>query len=128
MKLKREFILSQVEKDRINRLDNMFTEGEHDYLNGKRLPNKIKEKIDVLYFKHLSKVEVNGWGRRLLDAELEDLRKDHICKGNTNKRHWVKAYMLNWILWLPIEPDLEFFKDALDRQETYRALIQNAYE
>lgn len=125
LRLKKEFFLSPEDKKRILELDNLILDG--DYLNGKRLPEKIKAEIDALFDKSPLKSLQQGFNS-VLDIELDDLRKDPICRGNSNKRFWVKTYLLSWLVELPETLTLKKCFSLLTCREAKRIIFDKAYE
>lgn len=129
-KLKEAFKMTEAEKTRVAELDRMFTPsgGNHEYLNGKRLPKKIQEEIRALYHKYLYPIHNIGWNTNLKLIELEDLKRDPFCKGNSNKGYWVMAYMLGWVANLPETLEIDYLYNTLRSREASRLLIYYAYE
>jgi len=125
--LKENFKMTEAEKIEARELDDIFLKNDHEYLKDKRLPESIKNRIDKLYFKYLHVIQ-NGWGKTILDYELEDLKKDGICGHNKNKVYWVKAYLLTWIINAKYEAKAEsILRMIISGKDSYKMMIENIY-
>ena len=128
-KIKRDFKQFAIKNtDKIRQCENIFFDNDHEYLH-KRLPEHWKKEIDNLWYNSpLSKIQDGFKTHALMDYELADLKNDHICNRNANKSYWIKSYMLSWLLNLPDKPNAQYLMSSLDRRESFRCLIKNAYE
>jgi len=125
MKIKKEFILSIEDKNRILEIDKIMV--DDGYLNGKALPKKMKLEIDALYKKYISSGLRDGF-LSLLDTELQDLKTDPFCKNNSNKRFWVKSYILSWLTELGEDLTMQKCFSLLTCRKAKQILYNNAYE
>lgn len=120
--------MSEQEKKQVDEVRNIFFNNGHKLLRSKKaVPVTICRIIDDLYFKYLDPFN-NITYFNVLRAELEDLKKDPFCKHNHNKACWVKSYMLEWIVNLPLVVDEDFLFSNISGRESYCFIIKNAYE
>ena len=126
--LKPKYQITEDERHRFNEIAMDFVANDSELLrSGKRIGRKLAGEIEAAYYKYLAGVTV-GWGREILDVELEDLKHDSICKDNHNKKHWVMSYMLVWLADLKPEATADDFYTALTTREAHRVLMEKAYE
>lgn len=124
--LKEQYTLSKEEKIEIAALNEEFYKNDHELLNGKRISKSLADKISDLYYKHLGSITFD-WGNDLLKVELKDLKNDSFTGNNSNKKYWVMAYMLDWLVDLDELPMEDFFYNALTKREAYRQLLLAVY-
>lgn len=129
-KLKNEYIVTEAFKKEIRILENIFFEDEHKFLSGTRLPKKIKDNIDKLWWSlPCSKIQHGFKTYAMVEHELEDLKKDPICGKNSNKIPWIKIYMMSWLCYLPLIASIDFLYAQLTCARTsHNLLITNAYQ
>lgn len=128
-RIKKEFKQFAVKNaNKIRECENIFFDNDHKYLRT-RFPEHWKKEIDNLwYISPLSKIQDGFKTTALMDYEIADLKNDGICNRNTNKEYWVKSYMLAWLLNMPDKPDIQYLMSSIDRRESFRCLIKNAYD
>lgn len=125
--LKEEYKIKPEDKGKAWELESKFFENDHALLHGKRISPKLANEINELYWKYFRNDHVSFRGS-LLEIELEDLKHDGICKGNSNKRPWVQSYMIEWLEGLPEVAEIGLFYGSLTSREAYRELLAKAYQ
>jgi hypothetical protein len=111
----------------IKRLNGLFYENDHNLLRGGKMKTKDKKALDSLYYEFLYKVDNHDWSKDLIDMELDNLKRDFVCKNNSNKAHWSKSIILGWIADLPKRIDAEYLYYTLTSREANQRVIKFAY-
>lgn len=127
-KLKKEYKeFAENNRQEIIDCDEIFTDNHSHYLEN-RLPVSWKKRVIKLCYKSPLAHIQDGWNNEaMMKYELDDLKNDHVCKGNLNKEYWLQAYMLRWLLNMPLEATAEYLMANIDRRKSWITLIKNAY-
>jgi hypothetical protein len=128
-KLKSEYkTFAVANKAAIEECDAIFYIDDNKYLHTHKLPDSWKRKIDHLWsVSPLSKIQDGFHNNGMMDAELDDLSHDNICKRNLHKEYWLKCYMLGWLDNLPEVLTDEYLFDHLSSRKAFTLMLKDAY-
>lgn len=123
--LKNEMKIPENDKKRIRELNNLFIENDMPYLNGKTLPQKIKNELTKLYYKYIHTVYENlSWGYDFIKME-----KRISPKGNRkNENYFIMSYILEWATDFKDTVNIDDIFRALSTREVFIIMFKNAYE
>jgi hypothetical protein len=124
MKLKKEIAerITPTKRQLWETLGNTFFENEHVYLEGKRLPDKLRKEISNEFITTFGK-----YWRELYFKEYNDLKGDSAYRVS-NKEYWIEAYLLSWLADLPNEITEKYLFDNIETRDSLRFMIHNFYE
>jgi hypothetical protein len=122
--LKNEMKIPENDKKRIRELNNLFIENDMPYLNGKTLPQKIKNELTDLYLKYIHRVYENlSWGYDFVKMEKRAEKSK-----NTNETYFIMSYILSWATDFKDTVNIDDIFRALSTREIFVIMFKNAYE